>query len=573
MKKVYLSIVATVFCALSGIAQTVYSENMGSPAGTTLITAYSGWQNTAPITYTGTGDVRATAVSTGYTGASGSGNVFLTNIAGRNLIISGINTSAYSSADLQLSFGYLVSNTGTQLTLEKSTDGGTNWSPITFTNNTTGNTWNLVTIGGGQIPAALNLSLRFTQPGTSHQIRIDDVKIVNISSTCSLTPGAPLTACDATTLGTDTYTISIPFTGGGTATYTITPTSGIVTGDNPNSVASGNIIIAGTNEGIDNTITITGGTCNFTIPVLAPTAGCKPVNALPFNEPFNYTVGNSLTAEQTWTFTNTGDNIVVAAGSLSYPGVTATGNSVTFGGAGIEARTPFTSTTSGTIYSSFLFSIPAAGYDNVTVDLTNTYFALLTDNTGGSTNARVWIRKNGTQYQFGLGSTAAPDTWSPNLYDVGTTQYLIFGYDFTANSFSLYENQGTPITPTISVVAAAAPLANVGGFMLRQDAANTTPTIVIDELKINTALPTLSNDSFNDIVGLRVYPNPAKNTLFITSDSFEVKNIAIYDVLGKATLTAKVTNAPLNISSLTSGIYIVKITEGNKTATRKLVIE
>jgi hypothetical protein len=456
------------------------------------------------------------------------------------------------------------------LTLEKSTDGGTNWSPITFTNNAN-TSWNLVTIGAGQIPSATNLSLRFTQPGTV-QMRIDDVKIVNISSTCSLAPGAPLTACDATTLGIDTYTISIPFTGGGTATYTITPTSGVVLGDNPNSVASGNIIIAGTNEGVDNTITITGGTCNYTIPVLAPTGGCKPVNTLPFDEPFNYTVGNSLTAEQKWTSVNTGDNIVIAAGSLSYPGVTTTGNSATFGGAGIEARTLFTSATSGTIYSSFLFSVPAAGYDNVTVDLTNTYFALLTDNTGGSTNARVWIRKNGTQYQFGLGSTAAPDTWSPNLYDVGTTQYLIFGYDFATNSFALYENQGTPLTPTISVVAAA-PLVNVGGFMLRQDAANTTPTIVVDELKINTALPTLSNDSFNDIVGLRVYPNPAKNTLFVTSDSFAVKNVAIYDVLGKATLTAKVTNAPLNISSLTSGIYIVKITEGNKTATRKLVIE
>jgi hypothetical protein len=570
MKKIYLAIVATVFCALSGVAQTVYSENMGSPAATTLITAYSGWQNTAPITYTGTGDVRTSVPSTGYTGASGSGNVFLTSTAGRNLIISGINTSAYLSADLQLSFGYLVSNTSTQLTLEKSTDGGTNWSPITFTNNAN-TSWNLVTIGAGQIPSTTNLSLRFTQPGTV-QMRIDDVKIVNISSTCSLAPGAPLTACDATTLGIDTYTISIPFTGGGTATYVITPTSGVVLGDNPNSVASGNIIIAGTNEGVDNTITITGGTCNYTIPVLAPTGGCKPVNTLPFDEPFNYTVGNSLTAEQKWTSVNTGDNIVIAAGSLSYPGVTTTGNSATFGGAGIEARTLFTSATSGTIYSSFLFSVPAAGYDNVTVDLTNTYFALLTDNTGGSTNARVWIRKNGAQYQFGLGSTAAPDTWSPNLYDVGTTQYLIFGYDFATNSFALYENQGTPLTPTISVIAAA-PLVNVGGFMLRQDAANTTPTIVVDELKINTALPTLSNDSFNDIVGLRVYPNPAKNTLFVTSDSFAVKNVAIYDVLGKATLTAKVTNAPLNISSLTSGIYIVKITEGNKTATRKLVIE
>ena len=77
----------------------------------------------------------------------------------------------------------------------------------------------------------------------------------------------------------------------------------------------------------------------------------------------------------------------------------------------------------------------------------------------------------------------------------------------------------------------------------------------------------------NSISGLRVYPNPVTNgNLFISSDSNETKSVAVYDVLGKQVLRTVVTNQPINVSSLNSGVYIVKITEEGKTATRKLVI-
>lgn len=77
----------------------------------------------------------------------------------------------------------------------------------------------------------------------------------------------------------------------------------------------------------------------------------------------------------------------------------------------------------------------------------------------------------------------------------------------------------------------------------------------------------------NSISGLRVYPNPVVDgNLFITSDSNETKSVVVFDVLGKQVLKTVVTNQPINISGLNSGVYIVKITEDGKTATRKLVI-
>ncbi len=84
---------------------------------------------------------------------------------------------------------------------------------------------------------------------------------------------------------------------------------------------------------------------------------------------------------------------------------------------------------------------------------------------------------------------------------------------------------------------------------------------------------TLATKQF-EIAGLKVYPNPVKGgNLFITSDSNETKSVVIFNVLGKQVLTATVNESPINVSNLSAGVYIVKITEAGKTATKKLVIE
>ncbi|WP_343623198.1 lamin tail domain-containing protein [Flavobacterium lindanitolerans] len=77
----------------------------------------------------------------------------------------------------------------------------------------------------------------------------------------------------------------------------------------------------------------------------------------------------------------------------------------------------------------------------------------------------------------------------------------------------------------------------------------------------------------NEIAGLKVYPNPVTNgKLFITTDSNIEKTVAIYDVLGKQVVNTKATDF-VSVSNLKGGVYIVKITEEGKTATRKLVIK
>ena len=72
----------------------------------------------------------------------------------------------------------------------------------------------------------------------------------------------------------------------------------------------------------------------------------------------------------------------------------------------------------------------------------------------------------------------------------------------------------------------------------------------------------------------KLYPNPAVNgVVYITTTNNSNIEITIYDVFGKIVLTNRITSNELNISKLVSGVYMLKVTEKNKTMTRKLVVK
>jgi len=76
------------------------------------------------------------------------------------------------------------------------------------------------------------------------------------------------------------------------------------------------------------------------------------------------------------------------------------------------------------------------------------------------------------------------------------------------------------------------------------------------------------------IDGLSFYPNPVSNgKIYITSKSSLDKDVTIFDVLGKKVFQATLNAKELNISSLSPGVYIIKIREGEATATRKLIVK
>ncbi|MDC0637436.1 T9SS type A sorting domain-containing protein [Flavobacteriaceae bacterium] len=76
----------------------------------------------------------------------------------------------------------------------------------------------------------------------------------------------------------------------------------------------------------------------------------------------------------------------------------------------------------------------------------------------------------------------------------------------------------------------------------------------------------------NASIGAIVYPNPAKNTLNISGA--ESASIDIYDVTGRVVMQRGQldNNAALDISSLNTGVYFVRLVNNGQTQTEKLIV-
>lgn len=71
-----------------------------------------------------------------------------------------------------------------------------------------------------------------------------------------------------------------------------------------------------------------------------------------------------------------------------------------------------------------------------------------------------------------------------------------------------------------------------------------------------------------------ISPNPAKrNFVNITSTGSGAIQANVFDILGKQVINATVANGRLDVSPLNTGVYIVKLTQGAATTTKKLIIQ
>ena len=315
--------------------------------------------------------------------------------------------------------------------------------------------------------------------------------------------------------------------------------------------------------------------------------------APPFLEPFNYAVAATLQTQTGWVAVNTGDDLVIATPSLTYTGLAAsTGNKLKFDGTGIDAGKDFANVNSNTIYYSLLLNV---------TDLTPTgtvggYSVAFVQGTSTSFGATLWLKKiDGNTFNIGVNprTTLANTVYIPGssglaAFNINQTYLIVVSYTF--NSAAGDDVVKLWVNPTIGGSEPAAPVTvtNTGGtdltgiarFLVRQGSATDTPFEEFDELRIatnwddaTTTTVALSSNKYNSIAGLNIYPNPVSgNILNIETAANSTKAVTIFDVLGKQVLNVATDNTTVNVGNLNAGVYIVKITEDGKTATRKLVV-
>ncbi len=95
-------------------------------------------------------------------------------------------------------------------------------------------------------------------------------------------------------------------------------------------------------------------------------------------------------------------------------------------------------------------------------------------------------------------------------------------------------------------------------------------TVYYDNLYLhkNTVL---SNSEFVKN-SLKIYPNPSRNILNISSETV-IESIAIYNALGQIVHQQKSGNEAVNISNLANGVYILTATSGDQTIRKQFIKE
>ena len=218
-------------------------------------------------------------------------------------------------------------------------------------------------------------------------------------------------------------------------------------------------------------------------------------------EPFNYTPhatnGLSVQSAGVWKIINSGDSVLVAAGNLTHPTLpllASSGNSVTYGGAGTDYYTTFTSQTSGTVYYSFLLNITSLG---TLAASPGGYTIGLIDGTASSFVARCFLRASGVNYNVGIsaGSVIGNLTWATNTLAVGTTYLVVVSHQLVAGLSNDVSKVwidpaiggAEPAFNATSTNLTGGDLASIQRIFLRQSNTTETPaTLIIDEIRVGT---------------------------------------------------------------------------------------
>ena len=80
--------------------------------------------------------------------------------------------------------------------------------------------------------------------------------------------------------------------------------------------------------------------------------------------------------------------------------------------------------------------------------------------------------------------------------------------------------------------------------------------------------------SKGDIDGFSIYPNPVtQGKVYISTQRNAPKKILIFDVFGTRVMETTILGKELNLTTLDAGVYVLRVIEANKVATRKLIVK
>lgn len=380
---------------------------------------------------------------------------------------------------------------------------------------------------------------------------------INCSNICPLNVSVTSVVCDNSTTGTDTYTVTGTFQGGGTETYTFNINAGTITStDDPDTMTSGTIVVTGIPEGTDFTYTITSATCNITNTITSPE--CEPsINVNSIADLRAGTLGDTytLTSEAVLTYQQNNRNqkyiedataailIDDNSGNITTTynvgdGITGiTGELTSFNGIlqFVPESDPGAPTSTGLAVTPQVITIADflanyEDYESEMIAFANVSFLEADGSTTFNTSTNYTL-SNGSE-QTTMRTNFWDETYIGEVIPSGAINVIGLG--------AQYDNGTDPVLPQIF-------------------ATNVDATLAADNFTAST---------------FTLYPNPTSNgAVAIQTETAGAVNVEIYNLLGKRALTAKNVNGNLNVSTLNAGVYLVKVTQNGVSSTKKLIVK
>tara|TARA_B110000459_G_scaffold126810_1_gene139155 strand:+ start:2940 stop:4613 length:1674 start_codon:yes stop_codon:yes gene_type:complete len=347
--------------------------------------------------------------------------------------------------------------------------------------------------------------------------------------------------CDAITSGTDTYTVTLAFSGTGASTFEVSATLGTVSGDNPSTNATGNITVSGIPEGTGVTITMddtaTGGLCNLTRSVTSPVCEATGSIDLEIQGVIDFGLASS----------NGKAVHLVASSDISDLSVYGIGVANNGGGS------------DGQEYSFDVLSVSAGDHILVARSLTEMESYLTTEGYNLFAHTLVAsssISQNGDDaielYKNGVVVETFGDIYcDPNAGGSACTEW-----EYT-DSWA-YKSTTAAIWPTGWIYGAVGCAVNATTF---------------DSTCVYPFVSSLSADA-SVLNVINVHPNPVSNGfLTINTQASGPKNINLYDINGRTVLSTQLESNVLDVSAVKSGFYLLSVDVNGTSLTHKLFIK
>jgi hypothetical protein len=362
-----------------------------------------------------------------------------------------------------------------------------------------------------------------------------------VGDVCTIALGSTSVTCATFSNGDsdDTYTATLDFIGGNNDfIFVVNSTAGTVGGDDPSNIETGTIVITNIPEGIDITVSLSdiadGGICDLSEDISSP--GCVPLvlNEVLFDPPSD----DDQTTEIEGDANNDGTRDASEDEFMEF--FNNSNEDLNISGYTIFDSNALSSDTPRHV-------VPA----NTIISANSAYVVF-----GGGTPTG----------SFGTAIVQTASSGDLNLTNSGddiivknSSGLTVIDFDSDDLSLNFGDNQSITRSPDIT-----------GDYVLHTDANADlvfSPGLQVD----GTTLSIQDNRLKFDIT---FYPNPVKNGFVnINSKTEGTKTIELYDLTGRLVMSTKLDTSILDVSSIGSGIYLLKVTISNRTSTNKLIID